>query len=115
MNAYGVNILLGSDAPQVFDVPGFSIHEELKYYTEAGLTPYEALKTGTYNVGRFLKRDDIGIIRTGARADLILLDENPLLSIDNTKKIAGVMAEGRWYSKEFLADQLEQIKRSNQQ
>ncbi len=115
MNAYGVNILLGSDAPQVFDVPGFSLHEELKYYTEAGLTPYEALKTGTYNVGRFLKRDDIGIIRTGARADLILLDENPLLSIDNTKKISGVMAEGRWYSKEFLDDQLDQIKRSNQQ
>jgi imidazolonepropionase-like amidohydrolase len=115
MHAYGVGILLGSDAPQVFDVPGFSVHQELKYYTEAGLTPYEALKTGTYNVGRFLKRDDIGIIRTGARADLILLDENPLLSIDNAKKIAGVMAEGRWYSKEFLDDQLDQIKRSNQQ
>jgi imidazolonepropionase-like amidohydrolase len=115
MNAYGVNILLGSDAPQVFDVPGFSIHQELKYYVESGMTPYEALTTGTSNVGRFLKRDDIGRIRTGARADLILLDENPLLSIDNTKKIAGVMAEGRWYSKEFLEDQLEQIKRSNQQ
>jgi imidazolonepropionase-like amidohydrolase len=115
MNAYGIGILLGSDAPQVFNVPGFSVHQELKYYIEAGMTAYQALRTGTYNVGRFLKRDDIGIIRTGARADLILLDENPLLSIDNTKKIAGVMAEGRWYSKEFLDDQLMQIRQNNQQ
>lgn len=113
MYASGVRILLGSDAPQVFNVPGFSIHHELKYYTEAGLTPYDALKTGTYNVGRYMKRDDIGIIRVGARADLLLLDDNPLISIDNTKKITGVMAEGRWYSKTFLEEQLEDIIKSN--
>ena len=112
MYASGVRILLGSDAPQVFNVPGFSIHHELKYYTEAGLTPYDALKTGTYNVGRFMKRDDIGIIRVGARADLLLLDDNPLISIDNTKKIAGVMAEGRWYSRAFLDQQLSEVKTS---
>ena len=57
-----------------------------------------------------MKRDDIGMIRVGARADLLLLDENPLISIDNTKKIAGVMAEGRWYSRSFLNQQLEEIK-----
>lgn len=112
MYASGVRILLGSDAPQVFNVPGFSIHHELKYYTEAGLTPYDALRTGTYNVGRFMKRDDIGIVRVGARADLILLDDNPLISIDNTKKIAGVMAEGRWYSRAFLDQQLNEVKTS---
>ncbi len=110
MYASGVGILLGSDAPQVFDVPGFSIHQELKYYTEAGLTPYDALRTGTYNVGRFMKRDDIGMIRVGARADLLLLDDNPLISIDNTKKIAGVMSEGRWYSRAFLDQQLDEVK-----
>lgn len=115
MNNTNVGILLGSDAPQVFDVPGFSTHQELKYYTEAGLTPYQALRTGTYNVGRFLKRDDIGIVRVGAVADLILLDANPLESIENTRKISGVMKNGKWYPKEFLNEQLEMVRKSNQQ
>jgi imidazolonepropionase-like amidohydrolase len=115
MNDSKVGILLGSDAPQVFDVPGFSTHQELKYYTDAGLTPYEALKTGTFNIGRFLKRDDVGIIRVGAHADLILLDANPLESIENTQKIRGVMKNGNWYTREYLNEQLEIIKKSNQQ
>jgi hypothetical protein len=115
MNSGNVGILLGSDAPQVFDVPGFSIHQELQYYFDAGLTPYEALRTGTYNVGRFLKRDDVGIIRVGAVADLILLDANPLESIGNTRKISGVMKNGKWYPKAFLNEQLEMIRKSNQQ
>ncbi len=115
MNNSNVGILLGSDAPQVFDVPGFSTHQELKYYEDAGLTPYEALKTGTFNVGRFLKRDDVGIIRVGALADLILLDANPLESIENTQKIHGVMKNGNWYTREYLNEQLEMIKKSNQQ
>jgi imidazolonepropionase-like amidohydrolase len=115
MNNSNVGILLGSDAPQVFDVPGFSTHQELKYYEDAGLTPYEALKTGTFNVGRFLKRDDVGIVRVGALADLILLDANPLESIENTQKIHGVMKNGNWYTREYLNEQLEMIKKSNQQ
>jgi imidazolonepropionase-like amidohydrolase len=115
MNKANVGILLGSDAPQVFDVPGFSTHQELKYYCDAGLTPYEALRTGTYNIGRFLKRDDIGIIRVGAVADLMLLEANPLEAIENTRKISGVMKNGKWYPKEFLNQQLETIRRNNQQ
>ncbi len=114
MNNKGVGILLGSDAPQVFDVPGFSVHQELRYYYDAGLSPYEALKTGTFNIGRFLKRDDIGIVRVGAVADLVILDANPLESIENTRKIAGVMKAGKWYSREFLNEQLEIIRQSNE-
>src|SRR6202008_763902 len=68
-NKNGVGLLLGSDAPQVFDVPGFSVHHELRYLVDAGLTPYDALKTGTVNAGKFLNRDDIGIIKTGAVSD----------------------------------------------
>ena len=49
----GVGLLLGSDAPQVFNVPGFSIHHELHYLVDSGLSPYEALKTGTVNVAAF--------------------------------------------------------------
>jgi imidazolonepropionase-like amidohydrolase len=115
MQQYGVGILLGSDAPQVFNVPGFSVHQELEYYTQAGLTPYEALRTGTYNVGRFLKRDDIGIVRIGAVADLVVLDENPLLDIRNTRKINMVIREGTVYTKEYITEQLESIRRFNEQ
>lgn len=115
MKDQGVGILLGSDAPQVFDVPGFSLHQELKYYCEAGFTPYEALRTGTYNIGRFLKRDDVGIIRVGALADLVLLDANPLESIDNTQKINGVMKSGKWYSRDYLDRELASIRKSNEQ
>jgi imidazolonepropionase-like amidohydrolase len=115
MSNGNVGILLGSDAPQVFDVPGFSTHQELQYYVEAGLTPYEAIRTGTYNIGRFLKRDDVGIIRVGAVADLLLLDANPLEAIENTSKINGVMKNGIWYPKAFLDEQLEMIRKSNQQ
>ena len=95
----GVNILLGSDAPQVFDVPGFSAHDEIGYYVQAGLTPYQALRTGTVNAGLFLGDDKIGTIKAGAYADLILLSANPLESIDNTRKIEGVMVQGRWIDK----------------
>src|SRR5687767_13532179 len=77
-NKNGVGLLLGSDAPQVFDVPGFSVHHELRYLVDAGLTPYEALKTGTVNVGKFLKREDLGVIKVGAVSDLLLLSGNPL-------------------------------------
>ena len=73
---------MGSDAPQVFDVPGFSAHQELKYMVDAGLTPYEALRTGTVNVGVFLDNPNLGVIRPGAVADLVLLAQNPLQNID---------------------------------
>ena len=85
-NKNGVGLLLGSDAPQVFDVPGFSVHHELRYLVDAGLTPYEALKTGTVNVGKFLGRDDVGVIKVGAAADLLLLNNNPLENIEHSKK-----------------------------
>jgi imidazolonepropionase-like amidohydrolase len=90
----GVKILLGSDAPQVFDVPGFSTHDELAYYVTAGLTPYEALRTGTVNVGEFLDIKDLGTIKAGAPADLILISSNPLKSINATRNIEGVIMNG---------------------
>lgn len=62
-NRNGIGLLLGSDAPQVFDVPGFSIHQELQYMVDAGLSPYEALRTGTVNVASFYGAKDRGIIR----------------------------------------------------
>jgi imidazolonepropionase-like amidohydrolase len=96
----GVGILLGSDAPQTWNVPGFSIHREIASYVAAGLTPYEALVTGTRAVAAHLGTSDrTGTIETGKRADLVLLDGNPLQDISHTAKIAGVMIGGRWLSK----------------
>jgi imidazolonepropionase-like amidohydrolase len=92
----GVGILLGSDAPQIWNVPGFSIHREIATYVAAGLTPYQALVSGTRGVATHLNRDRSGTIDTGRLADLVLLDANPLQDISNTSKIAGVMVGGRW-------------------
>ena len=93
----GVGILLGSDAPQTWNVPGFSIHREIATYVAAGLTPYEALATGTRAVAaHFGTLDRTGTIETGKRADLVLLDGNPLQDVSNTSRIAGVMIGGRW-------------------
>lgn len=95
----GVGLLLGCDAPQVFNVPGFSTHHELAYLVNCGLTPYEALRTGTVNVAKYLKLPDTGVVRTGAKADLILLNGNPLADIKSTQKIEGVVVNGKWLSK----------------
>lgn len=110
-NKNGVGLLLGSDAPQVFNVPGFSVHHELRYLVGAGLTPYEALKTGTVNVGKFLNREDIGIIKTGAVSDLLLLNGNPLDDIDQSGNIEGVMMGNLWLSKEYINAELKKLEK----
>ena len=93
----GAGLLLGSDAPQIFNVPGFSLHHELGFLVAAGLTPYEALSTGTTAVAEFLGTNT-GTIETGKEADLVLLDANPLLDISNSRRVHGVMVRGEWFS-----------------
>ena len=73
----GGRILLGSDAPQIFNVPGFSLHHELEYLVASGLTPFEALQTGTTHVAEFLQINTGSDPETGREADLVLLDANP--------------------------------------
>ncbi|CAA9360536.1 MAG: hypothetical protein AVDCRST_MAG11-4095 [uncultured Gemmatimonadaceae bacterium] len=97
LHAGGVPFLLGSDAPQLWNVPGFSAHRELGALVAAGLTPYQALRTGTADVAKFLGEDGrSGVVRAGARADLLLLDANPLDAIANSLRINGVVVNGRW-------------------
>ncbi len=105
----GVGMLLGSDAPQVYNVPGFSIHHELQYMVNAGLTPFEAMQMGTVNVARFFNRDDAGSVKAGNVSDLVLLTGNPLTDISNTARIEGVMLGNRWLSKEFIASELKKL------
>lgn len=97
LHAGGVGVLLGSDAPQQFNVPGFSIHREMQRMADAGLSAYEIVKSGTANVGQYFKaQDTFGTIAVGQRADLILVDANPLENVSNMEKRSGVMVRGRW-------------------
>jgi cytosine/adenosine deaminase-related metal-dependent hydrolase len=114
LNDGGVKILLGSDAPQRFSVPGFSIHREMKRMADAGMKPYDILRSGTYNVGLYLKeKDNFGTIEVGKRADLILLNANPLENISNIARRSGVMVRGRWLSEREIQSRLDQIAASH--
>ena len=108
----GVGLLLGSDAPQVFDVPGFSLHHELKYLVDAGLTPYQALRTGTVNPAKYFNRNDLGMIKAGYVSDMILLEANPLENIENSRKIAGVMLGNHWFAKDIIKTDLKFLEKS---
>lgn len=108
----GVEILLGSDAPQIFNVPGFSIHHEMKYMVDAGLTPYETLRTGTVNVAAYLKKADSGIVKTGNVSDLVLLSGNPLKDIGQTRNIEGVMIGTNWLSKAYIQQELKKLEKN---
>lgn len=95
----GVPFLLGSDAPQIWNIPGYSVRRELDALVAAGFTPYQALASGTTNVARFLGIEALaGTVEMGKRADLILLDGNPLTDITNVGRQAGVMVKGVWYA-----------------
>ena len=101
----GAGLLLGSDSPQVFSVPGFSLHRELDALVAAGLTPYEALRTGTVAVAEFFD-SNAGAVAVGRDADLVLLNANPLEDVRHVHRIHGVMLRGTWYSADSLSERL---------
>jgi len=104
----GGNIMAGTDALIPTTYPGFSIHQELEELVGVGLTPYEALKTATTHPHEFLgESGQAGTVEKGKRADLVLLEGNPLEEISHTRKIAGVMIQGKWLSKAELQAGLE--------
>jgi hypothetical protein len=110
----GAGLLLGSDAPQWFNVPGFALHHELRMLVASGLTPFQALSTGTRNVAQFLGQEkDFGTVTQGKRADLILLEANPLADVANVQKRAGVMLNGRWLPESQIRTGLAAIARRN--
>ena len=106
----GVPFALGSDAPQWWNVPGFSAHRELKSLVAAGFTPFQALQTGTVNPARYFGTSaSTGTVARGMRADLLLLDANPITDVGNTTKIAGVMLNGRWMSRQEIDKRLKEL------
>ncbi len=107
----GIGLLLGSDAPQIFNVPGFAIHHELKYMVLSGLTPFEALQSGTVNVAKYFNRSDAGIIKQGNVAELVLLGANPLEDISATRKIEGVFMGNHWLSQDTINQMLTDLEK----
>ncbi len=106
----GVGILMGTDSPQIFSVPGFSLHREMQAMADAGMSPQEILASGTSNVGDYFQRfDTFGTVAVGRRADLLLLNSNPLSDVRNVADRAGVMFRGRWLSEERIQARLEEI------
>ena len=106
----GVKLLAGTDMPQAFVYPGFSLHRELELLVRSGLTPLEALRAATYNPAEFLGAlDSLGTIAQGKLADLILLDADPLTDIRNTRRISFVIANGRVFDAVARAQLLKHV------
>ena len=108
----GVPLMAGSDSPEFFLVTGFSLHEELATFVDAGLTPFAALQTATINPSTFLDLKNKGTIEKDKDADLILLDKNPLDDIGNTRAINSVFKNGVLYDRKALDEMLKQAKGS---
>ncbi|MFT5143284.1 MAG: imidazolonepropionase-like amidohydrolase [Rhodothermales bacterium] len=110
LNTAGAGILMGTDAPQQYSVPGFSLHREMQRMVDAGMTPYEVLRSGTVNVGTYFSAwDTFGQVAPGHRADLLLLNSNPLVSITSVADRAGVVVAGRWYPAAAIEARLAEI------
>lgn len=110
-----VPLIAGTDAPTIPGVaPGFSLHEDLRLLERAGLGRYRALATATRTPGEFIRRampdaEPFGTIAPGGRADLLLLQANPLEDLTTLRKPLGVMANGRWYTRKELESLLDEV------
>jgi imidazolonepropionase-like amidohydrolase len=106
----GARLLLGADSPQVYSVPGFSLAHEMRAMVEAGLPTYAVLEAATRNPAAFFGREvEFGTVEVGKRADLLLVDGNPLEDIRNVHRQAGVMLRGCWLPREEIDRRLAEI------
>jgi hypothetical protein len=107
LHAAGAGVLLGTDAAQPYHIPGFSIHEELAALVDAGLSPYEAIAAGTRLAADAMGRsDEFGTIAKGKRADMILVQEDPLANVSHVQSRTGVMVRGQWLPETRLQSML---------
>jgi imidazolonepropionase-like amidohydrolase len=103
MQQNGVKMLAGSDVSGVWLIPGISLHQEFREMAAAGLTPLQVLQATTLNAAEYLNRQDrAGTVEEGRDADLVLLDANPVASVDNLGAISGLFLDGRYFSKAAL-------------
>ena len=97
-----MQLLAGSDAPNLLVYPGSGIHDELEFLVDAGLSPARALASATTTPAHYLDRHDLGAVAPGMLADLVLLDANPLTDIRNTRSVVAVMTRGRLFDRASL-------------
>ena len=110
LHDHKVKFLLGSDSPQVMNVPGFSIHHEIDALVDAGIPVYDVLRSGTAHPALFFnKEEEYGTIAIGLSADMILVEDNPLRNHKTLRRPEGVFIKGQYLSREFLDEQLERI------
>lgn len=103
----GVRIVMGTGSPQMFSVPGFSVHHEMALWVEVGMTPYAVLEAATRRVAEhFDALDEFGTVEVGRRADLLLLTANPVDDVAHVARRAGVMVNGDWWSEARIQDRL---------
>jgi imidazolonepropionase-like amidohydrolase len=108
----GVRLLAGTDAVTDYCLPGFALHDELALLVKGGLSPGEALRTATLNPAEFLGLEkDLGSIAIGKRADLVLLERNPLNDIHNTTSVWGVIRAGQYLNRAELDRMLEAVRK----
>jgi imidazolonepropionase-like amidohydrolase len=106
----GVKMLVGTDSSFF----GSAVHDELREMVKAGLTPVEALQTATINPAEYFgKRDSMGTVEKGKLADLVLLDGNPLESIENVRKVSAVVVNGRFLDRKALDHLLAEVESTN--
>lgn len=96
-----VGILMGTDSPQMFNIPGFALHREIEVMSLSGMSNFDVLASGTVNVARYAALElgepaNFGVVAPGNRADLLLLEANPLEDLANLAERAGVMVKGHW-------------------
>jgi imidazolonepropionase-like amidohydrolase len=116
MHRAHVRILAGSDTPNPYVFPGFSLHDELGLLVRSGLSPLDALQGATRNAAEFLGMlKEVGTVERGKRADLVVLDANPLDNISNTQRIHAVIINGRLIAKEQLDALLSEIEKANRE
>jgi imidazolonepropionase-like amidohydrolase len=103
MHAAGIPMMAGTDSTAPNLVPGFSLHDSIADLVHAGLTPMEALQAATSKPAEFLMHsNEQGTIVPGQRADLVMLDANPLADIHNTQKIQAVFLKGKYLDRAAL-------------
>lgn len=111
MNEKGVKFLAGTDFPNPYVFPGFSLHDELSLMVKGGMPVLDALRSATINPAIFMnKKADFGSVEAGKLASLVLLNKNPLENIENTKTIETVIVQGKVYNRKALDLLLEQAK-----
>lgn len=106
----GVRVLVGTDTPDTQCFPGFSYHDEMKHLVQAGLTPFEVVRAATLRAAEFLRAEArFGSITKGKAADLLVLDADPTVSIDNSRKIGALILRGRLFDRGQLDQKIQAV------